>query len=411
MARSGPRQNLPIDHELEDALAAHSRSATVEPLPVPTKARAAGGACDSLRGDATHLHLHSISEECVGAQPHGDGADATPSAMRQLVGRFWHLVHDHSSKLRVRDIFRQCEADGSGRVSKREFSRALPLLGVRVTPREIDEVWPVLDYDNSGTLDHHKLELAVRTHACVPSAESAGVGAHGHGGGPHAALPGPGPGPGPATAGVAAATAPARRETNAEADDPDADLDVVLEAGLGFGGGDSGGDSASALDLELLRHGEGGELAGGAAVGARQLSAAQTLYVRCFGGETEQSLLGVARRSVFDGEVIDALSQQLRALWRQKEHFARGVFELEADWRRGAAERERRRGRAERRAAAANADATHLCSSLRAEAGACNAAKRGVAAALADSARLRDTLAETERREARLVEALAAAPR
>ena len=65
---------------------------------------------------------------------------------------------------RVIDIFRAWDEDGSGTVEKREFSKALPMLGLKVSRAQSDELFDTFDEDRSGAIDyseiHHKVSYA-----------------------------------------------------------------------------------------------------------------------------------------------------------------------------------------------------------------------------------------------------------
>ena len=63
---------------------------------------------------------------------------------------------------RVVDIFRQWDEDGSGTVSKREFARALPMLGLRVARERADELFDLIDTDRSGSLEYGELHRKLR---------------------------------------------------------------------------------------------------------------------------------------------------------------------------------------------------------------------------------------------------------
>eukprot|EP00937_MAST-01D_sp_MAST-1D-sp2_P002445 g2445.t1 len=101
----------------------------------------------------------------MGAAAAAAAAPARPLAAARILSRFYHLVHDRTSMLRVRDIFLRCDADGNGRVTRQELATALPLLKVAVTAGELAQVWPLFDRDGNGTLDHAEFEAIVREHA------------------------------------------------------------------------------------------------------------------------------------------------------------------------------------------------------------------------------------------------------
>ena len=55
-------------------------------------------------------------------------------------------------------IFREWDEDGDGCVSRHEFRRAMPMLGLRASGDEIDELFDSIDQDNSGTIEYHELK-------------------------------------------------------------------------------------------------------------------------------------------------------------------------------------------------------------------------------------------------------------
>ena len=64
---------------------------------------------------------------------------------------------------RVRDIFRSWDADGSGTVSRREFGRMLPAIGMTgVETEDVDRLFSSLDTDGSGSLDVLELDGKLR---------------------------------------------------------------------------------------------------------------------------------------------------------------------------------------------------------------------------------------------------------
>ena len=55
---------------------------------------------------------------------------------------------------KVRDSCREWDEDGSGTITKKEFRRALPLLGIRLEKQEADAFFDSFDRDLSGALDY-----------------------------------------------------------------------------------------------------------------------------------------------------------------------------------------------------------------------------------------------------------------
>ena len=62
-------------------------------------------------------------------------------------------------------IFREWDEDGDGCVSRHEFRRAMPMLGLRASRDEIDELFDSLDQDNSGTIEYHELKDLLESEA------------------------------------------------------------------------------------------------------------------------------------------------------------------------------------------------------------------------------------------------------
>ena len=69
------------------------------------------------------------------------------------------LVH-HA--LRVMDLFREWDADGNGEITKEEFRKALPMLGLHATKDAVDELFEGFDTDDSGSLSFRELNRQLR---------------------------------------------------------------------------------------------------------------------------------------------------------------------------------------------------------------------------------------------------------
>ena len=74
------------------------------------------------------------------------------------------------SMMRVLDLFRVWDEDQSGTVSKKEFRRALPVLGFKDVSREVvDALFDSLDGDKSGTIEYRELQKLLRQRSEVPN--------------------------------------------------------------------------------------------------------------------------------------------------------------------------------------------------------------------------------------------------
>jgi len=58
---------------------------------------------------------------------------------------------------RVMDLFRQWDADGDGEVSRAEFHKAMPALGLDVPKEAVDELFSEWDKDGGGSINYQEL--------------------------------------------------------------------------------------------------------------------------------------------------------------------------------------------------------------------------------------------------------------
>eukprot|EP00928_Gymnodinium_smaydae_P083223 TRINITY_DN6646_c0_g3_i1.p1 TRINITY_DN6646_c0_g3~~TRINITY_DN6646_c0_g3_i1.p1 ORF type:complete len:2452 (-),score=696.63 TRINITY_DN6646_c0_g3_i1:107-7033(-) len=80
--------------------------------------------------------------------------------------------HLDAELLRVTDLFKRWDDDGSGEVSKREFRRALHALGMEASKEELEALFDSLDADASGSLEYGELAKAIRTATSQPGQPS-----------------------------------------------------------------------------------------------------------------------------------------------------------------------------------------------------------------------------------------------
>ena len=79
------------------------------------------------------------------------------------------------NSVRVIDLFRVWDEDNDGMVSKNEFWKAMPLLGINAPHDAIDKMFDSLDLDRSGYIEyqashavtHHYTPLHTVTHRCI----------------------------------------------------------------------------------------------------------------------------------------------------------------------------------------------------------------------------------------------------
>ena len=70
--------------------------------------------------------------------------------------------HLQKNAVRVIDLFREWDADGSGSVSKKEFADNMKLLGLQVAKKDINELFDSMDPDGSGSLEYQELSKLLR---------------------------------------------------------------------------------------------------------------------------------------------------------------------------------------------------------------------------------------------------------
>ena len=81
--------------------------------------------------------------------------------------------------VRVIDLFLEWDADRNGQVSKTEFRKAMPLLGLEAPLEEIDKLFDSWDPDGSGFLELKELNTLLRSGSKVQLDEKLQVGAAG----------------------------------------------------------------------------------------------------------------------------------------------------------------------------------------------------------------------------------------
>ena len=81
--------------------------------------------------------------------------------------------------VRVVDLFREWDEDGNGSVSKKEFRKAMPLLGFDAPRAQIDQLFDSFDPDGGGAISIDELNKALRRGGEVKLAADLQPGARG----------------------------------------------------------------------------------------------------------------------------------------------------------------------------------------------------------------------------------------
>jgi trimeric autotransporter adhesin len=116
------------------------------PLPAPTTA--------PVQPPAHHVRPSKIDLD--------EGPDAPPiqqqiaAALRRNAGK-------------VLDLFRAWDANGDGEVSKKEFRKAMPTIGLDVPVQEVDALFDSWDQDGGGVLHYKELSKVLRSPAPPPT--------------------------------------------------------------------------------------------------------------------------------------------------------------------------------------------------------------------------------------------------
>ena len=90
----------------------------------------------------------------------GKPIDIDPDSDVPVIEQLQEALGDGKVLGRVVDIFREWDEDGSGEVSKREFAKAMSILGVDRST--LDELFDLIDVDGSGHIDYKEIYRKLR---------------------------------------------------------------------------------------------------------------------------------------------------------------------------------------------------------------------------------------------------------
>ena len=63
------------------------------------------------------------------------------------------MTHKHTHTHQTLETFQKVDTDGSNELNKEEFAAAFELMGLKLSPKERDEMFAEVDVDDSGSVD------------------------------------------------------------------------------------------------------------------------------------------------------------------------------------------------------------------------------------------------------------------
>ena len=181
MKRLLAEQRQQLDAELEGARAGAARAEGLQ-----AQCDAAEKTIGELRDEIERLKAAARKPSAPAAAP---APAPTPAANRRggssVLGAGFDVDEDSeksvgqqlkeamkANAVRVIDLFREWDTDGDGEVSRKEFHKAMPMLGFDASKKEIDALFDSWDPDGGGSIDFKELQRALRGDA-APSGAAA----------------------------------------------------------------------------------------------------------------------------------------------------------------------------------------------------------------------------------------------
>ena len=132
-------------------------------------------------GAATSLLASQLRERArFTAAPEAAPLELTPDQKASIAGVIGQLKMALAKNLhRIIDTFREFDEDGSGKIQKREFRRALQKLGVVAHKSHYDLTFDSFDSDRSGALEYQELYKHLRRRVGVDPPHTISIGAVG----------------------------------------------------------------------------------------------------------------------------------------------------------------------------------------------------------------------------------------
>ena len=77
--------------------------------------------------------------------------------------------------VRVSDLFREFDENGDGEISMKEFSMALPMLGISIDDVQIKSLFDLFDADRGGTISFREFNKLLRRNVTVTAPPEGGA--------------------------------------------------------------------------------------------------------------------------------------------------------------------------------------------------------------------------------------------
>jgi Ca2+-binding EF-hand superfamily protein len=109
--------------------------------------------------DSSKEWLHSKREDRVlasGGRDHSGADDANPHAILKKIRNAMKR-----RTLQTSQLFRYCDADRGGTISKMELADGIRYLGIELTAHQLKTLWKAMDIDGDGSIDYTEFKLAL----------------------------------------------------------------------------------------------------------------------------------------------------------------------------------------------------------------------------------------------------------
>jgi Ca2+-binding EF-hand superfamily protein len=144
------------------------------PSKLSTKLKAAGLASTVVK---TVTMTPEEKEKAKRARMGGILGDVDFDEAKPLAPQLREALQKHA--VRVLDLFREWDANGDGQISKKEFQKAMPMLGMDLPVKAVNDLFDQYDPDKSGVMEFAELQKMLRR----PAGEAAAAPAPPKGGG------------------------------------------------------------------------------------------------------------------------------------------------------------------------------------------------------------------------------------